>query len=305
MKQRAIPKTNLQVSPLCLGTMTFGTPVGEEDAIRLTHHALEHGINFIDTANMYEGYTRYLGSPGGVAEEILGNALKGKRAQVILATKVGMKIGPADDDQGLSRTHILREIDRSLHRLNCDFVDIYYMHKPDPLTPMTESIKAFDDMIQAGKIRYWGISNFSAGQLSDLLKVCDENSWRRPVVVQPAYSLLKRDIEKDLLPLCQREQIGVLPYQVLQGGVLTGKYQRGKEVPKDSRQVEKPEWTLALTEAAFDQLEHYDAEAQARGRSLIQHALKALLEQQGVVSLIVGAKSMTQIEELIAAVESG
>jgi aryl-alcohol dehydrogenase-like predicted oxidoreductase len=305
MKQQAIPKTNLQVSPLCLGTMTFGTPVGEEDAIRLTHHALEHGINFIDTANMYEGYKRYIGSPGGVAEDILGKALEGKRAQVILATKVGMKIGPADDDQGLSRMHILREIDRSLRRLKCDYVDIYYMHKPDPLIALEESVKAFDDMIQAGKIRYWGVSNFSAGMLADLLKVCDENNWHRPVAVQPAYSLLKRDIEKDLLPLCQREQIGVLPYQVLQGGVLTGKYQRGAVIPKDSRQAEKPEWTVALTEAAFDQLEHYAAEAQARGRSLMQHALKTLLEQPGVVSLIVGFKHTIQIDDLIAAVEAG
>jgi aryl-alcohol dehydrogenase-like predicted oxidoreductase len=305
MDQRTIPKTNLKVSPLCLGTMTFGTPVGEEDAIRLTHHAIEEGINFIDTANMYEGYKRYIGSPGGVAEDILGKALKGKRAQVILATKVGMKIGAADDDLGLSRNHLMREIDRSLTRLKCDYIDIYYMHKPDPFIPMAESVKTFDDMIQAGKIRYWGVSNFSAVELSDLLKVCDENGWHRPVVVQPAYSLLKRDIEKDLLPLCQLEQIGVLPYQVLQGGVLTGKYQRGMEIPKDSRQAEKPEWTMALTEATFDQVEHYKAEAQARGRSLIQHALNALLEQPSVVSLVVGFKRMVQVDELIAAVEAG
>ncbi len=304
MKRRAIPKTDLQVSPLCLGTMTFGTPVDEEEAIHLTHHALEHGINFIDTANMYEGYKRYIGSPGGVAEDILGKALKGKRAQVILATKVGMRIGSADDDQGLSRAHILREIDRSLNRLKCDYVDIYYMHKPDPLVPVVDSVKTFDDLIQTGKIRYWGVSNFSAAQLADLLTVCDENSWHRPVVVQPAYSLLKRDIEKDLLPLCQREQIGVIPYQVLQGGVLTGKYKRGQAVPKDSRQAEKPEWTLALTEAVFDQLEKYEEEALTRGCSMMQYALRTLLEQPGVVSLIVGAKRMTQIEELIASVKT-
>lgn len=303
MKKQVIPKTNLVVSPLCLGTMTFGTPVGEDDAIRLVHYALEHGINFIDTANMYEGYTRTIGSPGGVAEDILGKALKGKRTQVILATKVGMKIGPADDDQGLSRTHILREIDRSLIRLKCNYVDLFYMHKPDPLIPLAESVKTFDDLIQTGKIRYWGVSNFSIALLIDLLKVCDENGLRRPVAVQPAYSLLKREIENDLLSLCQREQIGVIPYQVLQGGVLTGKYRRGQVVPKDSRQAEKPEWTLALTEAAFDQLEHFEAEAQARGRSLMQHALQTLLEKPGVVSLIVGAKRMTQIDELISAVE--
>ncbi len=305
MELRAIPNTSLTVSMLCLGTMTFGTPVSEAEAIRLTQHALDHGINFIDTANMYEGYTRFVGSPGGVAEEILGKALKGKRSQVILATKVGMKIGPLDDDQGLSKVHIQREIDRSLRRLDCDYVDLYYMHKPDPGVPLAESAGAFDELVRNGKVRAWGVSNFSAVQLLDLLKVCDENGWHRPVAIQPAYSLLKRDIEKDLLPLCQREQIAVIPYQVLQGGMLTGKYRRGQTAPKDSRQVEKPEWTMPPTEENFDLLERIRAEAQASGRSLMQHALQTLLEQPGVVSLIVGVKHKTQIDDLIAAIEAG
>jgi aryl-alcohol dehydrogenase-like predicted oxidoreductase len=179
------------------------------------------------------------------------------------------------------------------------------MHKPDPAIPLAKSVKAFDDLAQAGKIRHWGVSNFSAAQLTDLLKVCAENGWRRPVAIQPAYSLLKREIEKDLLPLCQREQIGVIPYQVLQGGALTGKYRRGQEAPEDSRQREKPEWTLALTDANFDLLEQIEAEAKARGRSLMQHALQALLEQPGILSLIVGVKRMAQINDLIAAVEAG
>ena len=180
MNLQTLPKTDLKVSPLCLGTMTFGTPVAETDAIQLTHWALDHGVNFLDTANMYEGYSRYLGSPGGVSEEILGKALKGKREQVVLATKVGMKIGPGDGDQGLSRTHVLREIDRSLFRLQCDYVDLYYMHKPDPATPLAESIQAFNEIIDAGKARHWAISNFSAEQITNLLKICDENGWRRP-----------------------------------------------------------------------------------------------------------------------------
>jgi aryl-alcohol dehydrogenase-like predicted oxidoreductase len=304
MKLQAIPKTDLVVSPLCLGTMTFGTPVAEKDAIHLTHQALELGINFIDTANMYEGYTRTIGSPGGVAEDILGKALKGKRNRVILATKVGMKIGPTDEDQGLSRAHILREIDRSLKRLDCDSVDLFYMHKPDPLVPLGESIKAFDDLIRAGKIRHWGVSNHSAAQLAELLKTCDENGWQRPVAIQPAYSLLKREIEQDLLPLCRKEQIGVIPFQVLQGGALTGKYRRGQEVPRGSRQLEKPEWIPALTDANFDLLEGIEAEARQKGRSLMQHALLALLEQPGVVSLIVGIKLPEQLADLVAVVEA-
>lgn len=302
MEPRTIPNTTLKISPLCLGTMTFGTPVPEAEAIQITHQALEKGINFIDTANMYEGYARYIGSPGGVAEEILGKALAAKRSKAVIATKVGMKIGPADDDQGLSRGHILREAERSLARLQTDYIDLYYMHKPDADTPLAESVQAFDDLITAGKIRYWAVSNFSAAQLSDLLKLCDENGWRRPVAHQPAYSCLKRDIETDLLPLCQQEQIAVIPYQVLQGGLLTGKYRREAPIPANSRQIEKPAWTMPLTAEMFDKLEQLESEARQLGRGLMRHALLSLLEKPLVLSLIVGVKNLEQLDDLIAAV---
>ena len=304
MDKRYIPNTNLTVSTLCLGAMTFGTPVGEADAIRLTHWALDHGINFIDTANIYEGYTRFVGSPGGVSEQILGKALRGRWQQVVVATKVGMKIGPADDDQGLGRKHVLREIDRSLQRLQCDAVDLYYMHKPDPDTQLAESSQAFDDLITAGKIRHWAVSNFSAPQIEEVLQACDQNGWRRPVALQPPYSLLKRDVEVDVLPPCRREQIAVVPYQVLQGGLLTGKYRRGEPLPAGSRQVEKPQWTYRLSDELVDQLEQIETAARARGRSLAQHALLALLEQPPVVSLIVGVKRIDQLEVLLRAVEA-
>jgi aryl-alcohol dehydrogenase-like predicted oxidoreductase len=302
MDLRAIPNSDLKVSPLCLGTMTFGTPVAEADAVHLTHQALDLGVNFLDTANMYEGYKRFIGSPGGVAEEILGKALKDRREHVVLATKVGMKIGPADDDQGLSRGHILREIDRSLKRLGTGHVDLYYMHKPDPATPLTESVLAFNDLIKAGKVRYWAISNFSAEQITNLLKVCDENGWRRPVALQPAYSLLKRDIEADVLPLCKREGIAVLPYQVLQGGLLTGKYHRGGNIPADSRQLEKPEWMMPLNEETYDRLKQVEVEARQKGGNMLQHALKGLLEQPAVVSLVVGVKRIDQLVALLNAI---
>lgn len=303
MKLNAIPNTDLKVSPFCLGTMTFGTPVEENEAIRITHHALDLGINFIDTANMYEGYKRYVGSPGGVAEEILGKALMGRREKAVIATKVGMKIGAGDDDQGLSRTHILREADRSLARLQCEMIDLYYMHKPDPNIPMEESVRAFNDLISSGKIRYWGTSNFTAEQIASLLKLCDENGWQRPVALQPAYSLLKTDIEAEVLPLCQKENIAVFPYQVLQGGMLTGKYRRGEGAPAGSRQNEKPEWTMPLTDETFDKLDAIEAEAKKRGRTLMQHALKRLLEKPMVLSLILGVKSISQMETLLSAIE--
>jgi aryl-alcohol dehydrogenase-like predicted oxidoreductase len=302
MEYRAIPNTGLRVSTLCLGTMTFGSPVDEKAAIRLTHNALDLGINFIDTANMYEGYKRYIGSPGGVAEEILGKALKGRRTRVVLATKVGMKIGPAEDDQGLSRKHILCEIDRSLARLACGYVDLYYMHKPDPSVPLEESIQSFNELISTGKIRYWAVSNFSAEQIVNVLALCDKNGWRRPVGLQPAYSLLKREIETDTLPLCQREKIAVFPYQVLQGGILTGKYRRGEDAPAKSRQIEKPEWTTPLNDETFTLLEQIEAEAHTYGRTILQHALKSILEQPAVISLIMGVKSIDQLNALIDAI---
>jgi len=302
MELRPIPNTSLSVSTLCLGTMTFGTPVPEADAVSLTHWALDHGINFIDTANMYEGYARRIGSAGGVGEEILGKALRGRRAQAVIATKVGMKIGPTEADEGLSRAHILREIDRSLKRLQCEAVDLYYMHRPYPSVPLAESIRAMHDLIDAGKTRYWAVSNFSTVELMELLAVCDANHWRRPVAIQPAYSLLKRDIEATLLPLCVKEKIAVVPYQVLQGGVLTGKYQAGEPVPAHSRAEEKPEWTPKLDEALFTQLATIKREAAARGRTLYQHALRGPLEQSGVVSLILGVKRQEQLADALAAV---
>ena len=301
MHMRPIPNTSLAVSPICLGTMTFGTPVAEAEAIRLVHWAIEHGVNLVDTANMYEGYTRSVGSAGGVAELILGQAMRGQRAQVVLATKVGMKIGPTDDDEGLSRAHIRREIERSLRRLRCDAVDIYYMHKPDPKTPLAESVQAFDDLIAAGKIRHWGVSNFSAAQVAELLAVCDGGGWRRPVACQPPYSLLKRDIEKDLLPLCQQERIAVIPYQVLQGGLLTGKYRRSQRPPENSRKAEKPQWVWELSDDLFDRLEELEAEAQSRGRSLLQYALGEILAHPAVVSLALGVKGIPQLDALLVA----
>jgi aryl-alcohol dehydrogenase-like predicted oxidoreductase len=279
--------------------MTFGTPVGEKEAVTLTRWAIDNGVNFVDTANMYEGYNRTIGSPGGVAETILGKALIDQRQRVVLATKVGMQVGPNREDGGLGRDHILREIDRSLARLQCQYVDLYYMHKPDPETPLAESIRAFDDLVQAGKIRYWGVSNFSAGQLGELLQVCDENGWHRPVACQPAYSLLKREVEQDLLPLCHHERIAVIPYQVLQGGLLTGKYQRTDVPPPGSRKDEKPDWVWDLTSELFDQLESLEGQAQVQNHTLMEYAIQAVLVHPAVVSVIVGVKRIEQLQALI------
>jgi len=299
---RIIPHTDLQVSSLCLGTMTFGTPVGERDAVEIAHWALDHGVNFIDTANMYEGYARYVGSPGGAAEQILGKALAGRRDRAVLATKVGMKIGPGDDDEGLSPTHIRRECDRSLRRLDTDWIDLYYMHKPDEGTPVAESVEAFAGLVRAGKVRHWGLSNFDAAQVRQVLDVCDRSGWPRPVAHQPAYSLLKRGIEGDLLPLCRQEGLAVFPYQVLQGGLLTGKYTDPTAPPEGSRAAEKPEWLPLLGDAAvMAQLRRLGAQAAEEGLDLYDYALRTIARAPGITSIIVGVKRPEQLRRALDA----
>lgn len=305
MKRNTIAKTDLEVSPICLGTMTFGTPVAEAQAIALTHWAIDNGVNFIDTANMYEGYARTAGSPGGVAEEILGKALQHRGQQVILATKLGNKIGPAPEDEGTSPAAIHKQLDKSLARLRRDYVDIYYLHRPDEAVPLVDILDAMSKAIEAGKIRYYGISNYSAQQTAELLRVADENSLPRPVIHQPGYSLLNRNVEQDLLPLCVQEQIAAAPYQVLQGGLLTGKYRAGQTAPADSRQAEKPGWGAmpeTIDRDIFVQLENIEAEARTQGRSLLEHTIKTTLAAPAVVSLTLGVKKTEQLEELIAAV---
>lgn len=290
---------------LCLGTMTFGTPVGEADAIRLTHWAIDEGVNFIDTANMYEGYARVAGSPGGVAEAILGKALSGRRSDVVLATKLGMKVGAAPEDSGTSPAAIRKQLDRSLARLKTDFVDIYYLHVPDLQTPLSDILGTLKEAIDAGKVRHYGVSNYSAVQLADLLAVADAGGLPRPVVHQPPYSLLKRDIEQDLLPLCRKEQIAVVPYQVLQGGLLTGKYHRGQPVPRDSRKAEQSGWVWDLSDDLFNRLETIEAEAKNKGRTLLEHALQSVLDQPTVASAVVGIKRAEQLAAMVLAVGQG
>jgi len=314
---RNIPKTDLEVSPICLGTMTFGTPVGEADAIRITQWALDHGVNFIDTANMYEGYARSAGSAGGVAEEILGKALNGRRDAAVVATKVGMKVGDAPEDDGTSADAVRVQLDRSLQRLQTDYIDLYYLHRPDPGSGTAETLGALDEAIQQGKIRYYAVSNYSFELLEELLRIADENSLARPVVVQPFFNLLNPEstmefpypglenvrfrVQDELLPLCEREQIGVVPYRALNSGVLTGKYRRDQEAPAGSRATEKPGWLPDLTYELFDQLEEIEQAAAARGLSMAQYAIRWVLEQPAVVAAVVGVRRIEQLEEAIGA----
>ena len=304
MQYVRIPGTELRVSRICLGTMTFGSPVGEEDAVRLVRYALdEHNINFIDTANMYEGYNRYAGSAGGVAEEIVGKAVRGARDRFVVATKVGMKVGSEPVDENTSPEAIRVQLRRSLKRMGTDYVDIYYLHRFDPDTEPQAIARAMGDELRAGTIRAWGVSNYTAPQLAALLEAARRENVPAPALCQPALSLLNRAALDDMLPLCEKENIGVVPYQVLQGGVLTGKYKRGAAAPEGSRLAEKPEWLKPFTDEVYNVLAECERAAEAAGVSMTQHALRWALAQPAVVSALIGVKRTEQIDEAAKAAE--
>jgi aryl-alcohol dehydrogenase-like predicted oxidoreductase len=294
-QRRQLQNTALEVSPICLGTMTFGRPVRESDAIRLVQWAMDQGINFIDTADIYEGYDRVPGSPGGVAEELLGKALRGRRDKVVVTTKVGNPTGPAS--KGLGRNYILQQIEVSLRRLKTHYVDLYEMHRPDPDTPLAESIQVMVDLAALGKVRYWGVSNFSAPEIEEVAGLCDKNGWVRPAVCQSSYNWLKRDIEADILPVCQKLGIAVTPYQPLAGGLLSGKYRRDHALPPNSRAAES-KWLAPPDERMYDKIELFAREAEAAGFTPARYAVHWLLSQPGVVSVVLGVKSIQQLNEI-------
>jgi L-glyceraldehyde 3-phosphate reductase len=301
MQQRRIPNTNLDVSVVCLGTMTFGTPVDQQGVDRIIDWCLDNGLNFIDTADMYEGYTRFLGSPGGKSEAYIGNALKGRREQAVITTKVGNPVG--DDSYsgtGLGRDHMLHQIDASLGRLRTDYVDIYEMHRDDPDTPLEESIATMAGLIEAGKVRHWGFSNFEPDDIHRMIALCDGNGWPRPVIAQPQLSWLVRDSEEAYIPTCVEYDIAVTPYRTLQSGLLTGKYKRGQEAPAGSRGDESS-WLDDPDDELWDRIEEFEREADGASLTPTQYAVKWLLDRPGVTSVIVGCKRPDQLEPFVDA----
>ena len=302
MQYRTLGSSGLRVSPVCLGTMTFGSPVGEQDAIRLVHAALDMGINFVDTANMYEGYARVLGSAGGVAEKIVGKALADRRDRAILATKVGAPVGAGPQDRGLSACHLLRELDASLRRLQTDVIDLYIIHWPDKETPLETTLAAMEQAVRQGKVRYFGASNHRADKLCELLWLADQRGWPPVVSSQVPFSMLRRELQGDL-QFCQEHAIGVTPYQPLQSGLLTGKYRRGEAPPSDSRAAEKPDWIWPRDDALFDTLEGIEKLAGEANTTVARYALAWTLTQPAMSSLVVGVKHVEQITAAVAALD--
>jgi len=296
MKYAKVPGTDIEVSQICLGTMTFGTPVSVDDSVGLVEYAMDKGINFIDTANMYEGYARRAGSAGGVAEECVGKAIKGKRERTVVATKVGMNVGNTPLDNGLSGAAIEHNLSKSLKRLDTDYVDIYYAHRYDEKTSPIELAAAMNKEIQKGRIRHFAVSNYTGAQMVDLLKVCDENGLKRPVMCQPALSMLNLDSLHDVMYVCAREGIGIVPYRILQSGFLTGKYFGDKPAPKGTRKFEQPSWAPDLPLELADSLEAIRDICTKINVPMTNYAIEFVLRQAGVVSAIVGVKNKEQID---------
>jgi 1-deoxyxylulose-5-phosphate synthase len=298
MKYKTLGRTGLKVSIISLGSTSFGRLPSEEYAIQMVEAALNAGINFIDTGDSYVG---------GMSEQILGKALKGKRNSVVLATKVGSRTGPGIGDIGLSRKHIMQGIEGSLHRLDTDYVDLYYAHQPDYDTDIDETLRAFDDLIHQGKVRYLACSNYRAWQLCKALWASDIIKVNRFNCIQSPYNLLTRDIEYELLPFCASENLGVTVYNPLAGGLLTGKHDANK--PPGEGTVFSSEYLGAIyrerywSEANFTAVARIKEIAEGHGRSMSQFCLAWVLNNPVITSATMGVSSLEQLENNLPAAE--
>jgi aryl-alcohol dehydrogenase-like predicted oxidoreductase len=297
MEIRSLGRTGVKVSDLCLGCMMFGGRTAPADSYAIIDRALDAGINFLDTANVYSI---------GRSEEATGEALKrnGKRNQVVLATKVHGKMGEGPNDLGNSRRHIIEQCEASLRRLGTDWIDLYQIHRPDSQIPIDETLRAMDDLIRSGKVRYIGTSTYAAWQLVESLWVSKENGLHRFVCEQPPYNLLDRRIERELIPMAQTYGFGLIPWSPLAGGLLTGKYHRGEPPPADTRfgaMASNPIQQRRWSERVFDVIEGLTPIANDKGVSLSQLSLAWCAQQPGVTSAIIGPRTMEQLEDNLKA----
>ena len=288
MQYRNLGRSGVKVSAVGVGCNQFGGAVDREGTRAIVHHALDLGINFFDTADIYGSH--------GASEEFLGDALAGQWQKVVLATKVQARMGDGPNDSGASRYHIQAGVEASLRRLKTDHIDLYQIHNFDPATPLEETLRALDDLVRAGKVRYLGASNFLAWQLARANDVAEMLGWEAFVSVQPHYNLLERAIERELIPYCQFANVGILPYFPLAGGFLTGKYERGQAPAAGTRGARSPYVQKFLTDANFDLLDQLRPLAAAHGRSLTDLAIAWLLAQPQIASVIAGATRPDQVE---------
>lgn len=297
MEYRPLGRTGVQVTSLCLGCMMFGRRTGADESITIIDRALDAGINFLDTANVYAR---------GQSEEITGNALKrnGKRQRVILATKVHGRM--ADDDPnsfGNSRRHIIEQCEASLKRLQTDYIDLYQIHRPESDTPIDETLRALDDLVRSGKVRYIGTSTFGAWQVVESLWVSKELGLNRFVSEQPPYNILDRRVERELVPMALTFGIGLIPWSPIAGGLLSGKYRRGEPPPAGTRFADPntPGRERRLREEVFDVIDQLERIAQSKDCTMVQLSLAWVMAQPGITSPIIGPRTLAQLEEYLGA----
>jgi aryl-alcohol dehydrogenase-like predicted oxidoreductase len=303
MKMRLLGNSGLKVSELCFGTMTFGgtsywATIGkqtQQEADRLVQIAVDSGINFFDTADIYSD---------GISEQMLGKALGSKRKDIILATKVRGRMGSGPNDVGLSRHHIIEGCNASLKRLGTEFIDLYQVHNWDQRTPLEETMHALNDLVHAGKVRYIGCSNFTGWQLMKSLSISEKYGYAKFITVQSYYSLMARELEFEIVPLCLDQGLGVLPWSPLGGGFLTGKYRRDKPRPTGARRTNAEGNFLQFDEEkGFNIIDELDRIAKQHNATIAQAALNYLLRQSVVSSIVIGARTPDQLLDNIKTTE--
>ncbi len=305
MQYRKLGRTGLKVSALCLGTMTMGWTSSRTDSFAVLDTFVEAGGNFIDTANIYSFWAE--GNPGGVAEAWIGEWLAQRnipRHKLVIATKVRGRMWEGPNGEGLSRQHIMKAVEDSLRRLNTDYIDLYQTHWPDEDTPLEETLRALDDLVHQGKVRYLGASNHPAWLLTKALWISDRLGLASYVSLQPHYNLVHRaEFERELMALCRDQGLGVIPYSPLEGGFLTGKYRRDKPLPPGTRGVISENVRRYMTERNFALLDTVQDIAQDHGATMAQVALAWLLNNPVVTAPIVGANTPHQLQETIGALQ--
>ena len=300
MQYRYLGRTGLKVSELCLGAMTFGRESTEEDSIQMLDCFLETGGNFIDTADVYSQ---------GISEEILGRWLQGKtRDDLVIATKVRFPMGPGPNDLGLSRKHILSGVEASLRRLQTDYIDLYQVHMWDPGTPLEETLDALHQLVRSGKVRYLGASNYAGYQLQKAIDLSRQMGAEAFSCLQPLYNLLDRSFEWELMPVCEAEGVGVIPWSPLRGGWLSGKYRRGMAGPPPDTRIEEAEkqgwsesWALYANERTWHVIDTLLGVATDVEKTPAQVALNWLLQKPTITAPIIGARTMAHLEDNLGA----
>jgi aryl-alcohol dehydrogenase-like predicted oxidoreductase len=296
MQYRHLGKSSLKVSALCLGTMMFGDQTGRDEAQAIVADARDHGVNYIDTADVYTK---------GASETMVGELLDGQRHEWVLATKLGNKMSDRVNEGHFSRSWMLHEIDASLKRLQTDYVDILYMHRDNNGMDLEEPLRALDAMLRAGKIRYWGVSNFRGWRIAEAVRIAGQLGMPGPVVCQPYYNLLNRMPEVEILPACKHYGIGVTPYSPVARGVLTGKYAPG-QAPAEGTRAARGDKRIAETEIREESLriaQQLKAHAQARGVSLAQFATAWVLAHRAVSAVIAGPRTLEQWQDYLPALD--